>query len=65
MLTTTTKRATQTQEGFSEEEDSKSVSCVIETESNNMELMATTFEVEENYKIKVMGKYVHSDKRLK
>lgn len=53
------------QEGLFEEEDSTSISCVtIETESNNMEWMATSYEVQENYKIKIMGKYVHSDKRL-
>lgn len=53
------------QEGLFEEEDNTSISCVtVETESNNMEWMATSYEVQENYKIKIMGKYVHSDKRL-
>lgn len=43
--------------GDSEEEDSKSISCVtVDTESSNTEWMATSYEVQENYKIKVMGK---------
>lgn len=60
-----TEQHKETQEGLFEEEDSRSISCVtVETESNNMEWMATSYEVQENYKIKTMGKYVHSDKRL-
>lgn len=57
------KEQQQTQEGISEKEDRSISSVIVETESNNMEWMATNYQVQENYKIMVMGKYVPSDKK--